>query len=147
MVKAKSSKAKKKGESPANLFEVFPGLSFVINYNEIKTGTLGDNAQAFTLIAIDDAEDLEQLPDIICNRSFTYKEALRLSTALGVALKAVDALKKQYGKLDEINCYLDSMQSTVDDYRRELKEDVENLDGCLDHDGDLRDLEDLVKNF
>jgi hypothetical protein len=150
MVKAKRSKATKKGSSPTDLYEVFPGLRFVINYNDIKTGGMADNGKAFTLSTVDDAEDLEQLPDMICNRSFTYKEALKLSAALGEAIKAVDIIKRKFAKLDELDCYIDSMQSTVDDFRRSLKDnlgDIDDGDNVPDLDGDLRDLEESLKNF
>jgi hypothetical protein len=150
MAKVKRSKAKKES-LPTDVYEVFPGLRFTINYSDIVTVGLPDKRQAFTLSTVDDAEDVhnQKFEDIqmVCNRSFTYKEALKLSAALAEAIKAVDVLKKQYSKLDEIDCYLDSMQSTVDDYRRELKEDAENIDVNLDLDGDLKDLEYAIENF
>jgi hypothetical protein len=151
MVKAKSNKkvkgSSKKVKGPG-MVEIFPGLRFCIHYQQLTTGANRKTAPVFSFMAYDDSDAFNEDPDFTVNRSFTVDEAKKVITTLTEAMAAVETLNGQLSKLDEINCYLDSMQSTVDDFRTSLKENpVEFIDDDIDFDSDLRDLSDLVDNF
>jgi hypothetical protein len=127
----------------------FPGLRLVINNEVFKKGRVDKDAQAFTFSVMDDAESIDDLPNVetITNRSFTIEQAKKLISMLEMSIDAVKIMKEKFSALDEIECYLDSMKGTVDDFKLALSADPEAITDSPDLDSDLRDLEELIKNF